>query len=48
VVWNPHDTMPGGAWRNFVCVESAAVAAPVVLQPGKVWSAETNLQVVDL
>lgn len=48
VVWNPHTTLPGEMWRSFCCVESAAISTPVVLQPEKVWRAETNLTVVDL
>ena len=35
-------------WKRFVCVESAVVGAPVVLQPEEVWRGETNLTVVDL
>lgn len=48
VVWNPHATLPGETWKRFCCVESAAVGVPVVLQPEKVWRAQTNLTVVDL
>ena len=48
VVWNPHETLPGGCWKNFVCVESAAVSKTVTLEPEEVWRAETNLSVVDV
>ena len=48
VVWNPHTTLPGDAWRSFCCVESAVVSEPVVLEPDEVWRGETNLTVVDL
>jgi glucose-6-phosphate 1-epimerase len=48
VVWNPHTTLPGDMWKQFVCVESAVVSQPVTLEPTKVWKAETNLSVVNL
>jgi glucose-6-phosphate 1-epimerase len=48
VVWNPHETLPGDMWKQFVCVESAVVSQPVTLEPTKVWKAETNLSVVNL
>jgi glucose-6-phosphate 1-epimerase len=48
VVWNPHETLPGDMWKQFVCVESAVVSTPVTLEPTKVWKAETNLSVVNL
>ena len=35
VVWNPHTTLPGDQWKSFCCVESAAISAPVVLEPEK-------------
>ena len=47
VVWNPHLNMKD-CYKNFCCVESAAVGKPVVVHPGKVWRAETNLSVVDI
>jgi len=47
VIWNPHHNMKE-YYKNFCCVESAAVGKPVVLQPGEVWRAETNLSVVDV
>ena len=28
VVWNPHETLPGDAWKRFVCVESARSRRP--------------------
>jgi glucose-6-phosphate 1-epimerase len=40
--------LPGGCWKNFVCVESAAVSKTVTLEPEEVWRAETNLSVVDV
>jgi glucose-6-phosphate 1-epimerase len=49
VVWNPHETLNiGDAWKKFVCVESAAVSDAIVLDSGKVWTAETNVWVVDV
>ena len=51
VVWNPHTTLPGddkNVWKKFVCVESACVSKPVVLETAKVWKAETNLSIVNL
>ena len=47
VVWNPHLTMKE-CYKNFCCIESAAVGKPVVVQPGKVWRGETNLSVIDV
>ena len=47
VIWNPHHNMKD-FYKNFCCVESAAVGKPVVLGPGEVWRAETNLLVVDV
>jgi glucose-6-phosphate 1-epimerase len=35
-------------YKNFCCIESAAVGKPVVVQPGKVWRGETNLSVIDV
>lgn len=44
VVWNPWETkaaalpdMPPMGFRRFLCVEPAAVAQPVRLEPGKAW-----------
>mmetsp|Transcript_13678 Transcript_13678/g.23260 ORF Transcript_13678/g.23260 Transcript_13678/m.23260 type:complete len:333 (+) Transcript_13678:124-1122(+) len=37
-LWNPYGSKgadPG--WKNFVCLEPAAVGTPVVLEPGKEW-----------
>ena len=49
VVWNPHETLNiGDAWKKFVCVESAAVSEKIVLDSGKVWTAETNMFVADV
>ena len=50
VVWNPgaeggarlHDLEPDG-YRHFVCVEAAAVLAPVKLAPGASWAGEQRL-----
>ena len=47
VIWNPHMNMKE-CYKNFCCVESAAVSRPVVVAPGKVWRAETNLTVIDV
>jgi glucose-6-phosphate 1-epimerase len=47
VIWNPHTNMKE-CYKNFCCVESAAVSRPVVVAPGKVWRAETNLTVIDV
>lgn len=51
VIWNPGaasgarlaDLEPGG-WRRFVCVEAAAVAAPVAVAPGAAWRGEQVLR----
>ena len=42
VVWNPGPDagvadLPGDEWRQFVCVEAAAVELPVTLAPGAEW-----------
>ena len=42
VVWNPGPDagvadLPGDEWRQFVCVEAAAVKLPVMLAPGAEW-----------
>ena len=42
VVWNPWTTMEA-CYKEFVCVENAAVASPVVVAPGKHWSASMAL-----
>ncbi len=47
VVWNPHVNMKE-YYKNFCCVESAACGEPVVVPPGEVWRAETNLTVVEV
>ena len=47
VVWNPHVNVKE-YYKNFCCVESAACGEPVVVPPGEVWRAETNLTVVDV
>lgn len=52
VVWNPWqelsasmpDMEPDG-YQHMLCVESAAIAAPVFLQPGKVWQATQQFHV---
>lgn len=45
VVWNPWDErgariadLGENEWTRFVCVEAAAIASPVPLSPGRVWS----------
>jgi glucose-6-phosphate 1-epimerase len=48
VVWNPHvektrktaDLAPSD-WERFVCLESAAVSSPVVVEPQQTWSSST-------
>lgn len=46
VVWNPGPEavladLPPGGYRDFACVESAAVARPVALAPGAGWEGVT-------
>jgi glucose-6-phosphate 1-epimerase len=46
VVWNPGPEavigdLPPGGYREFVCVESAAVCQPVQLEPGAQWEGVT-------
>lgn len=50
VVWNPGPVVGGKfadlepeGWREFVCVEAAAVGRPVVLGPGEVWAGRQRL-----
>lgn len=47
VVWNPHHTMKA-CYEKFVCVENAKFGSPVILAPGKDWSASANFSVVEL
>merc|ERR1712070_338940 len=42
VVWSPWTTMEA-CYKDFVCVENAAVKESVVLAPGEMWSATTTL-----
>lgn len=42
VVWNPWTDM-AACYQEFVCVENAAVAKPVVVAPGASWSASMEL-----
>mmetsp|Transcript_13110 Transcript_13110/g.31600 ORF Transcript_13110/g.31600 Transcript_13110/m.31600 type:complete len:306 (+) Transcript_13110:62-979(+) len=42
VVWSPWTDMEA-CYKEFVCVENAACAAPVVVAPGASWSATTIL-----
>jgi glucose-6-phosphate 1-epimerase len=44
VVWNPEvvlGDLPSGGWREFLCVEPAAVTEPVPLAPGADWEGVT-------
>jgi len=47
VVWNPHETLQPSCWKDFVCVESAQIAKPVVLRPGEEWLGEVNISIFD-
>lgn len=42
VVWNPWTDMKA-CYEEFVCVENAAVAKPVSVAPGAVWSGSMEL-----
>ena len=51
VVWNPGPQlcarladMPADAWRHMLCVEAAAIDAPVVLAPQGRWQAAQRLE----
>jgi glucose-6-phosphate 1-epimerase len=51
VIWNPGAElsrkladMQDEGYRNMVCVEAAAIATPVVLQPGEAWRGLQRLQ----
>lgn len=51
VVWNPGPQlcgrladMPADGWRQMVCVEAAAIDAPVTVAPGGVWQAAQSLR----
>lgn len=53
VVWNIGETLGAamadlgkGQWRNYVCVEAAAVGHHVRLAPGQVWAGSQTLTVV--
>ncbi len=54
VVWNPGpataakipDLHQPEGWRSFVCVESAAVAKPVTLEPSGTWCGKQVIRVV--
>lgn len=50
VIWNPGAEKAAAladleeeGWRRFVCIESAVIARPVVLQPGATWTAAQRL-----
>lgn len=53
VVWNPGETGAGiadleeGGWLRFVCIEAAAVVAPVTVAPGESWVGAQTLTVAD-
>lgn len=51
VVWNPGPQlcerladMPADGWRQMVCVEAAAIDAPVTVAPGGIWRAAQYLR----
>lgn len=51
VVWNPGPQlcqrladMPADGWRHMVCVEAAAIEAPVSVAPGATWKAAQHLR----
>ncbi len=53
VVWNPWQELsrkladlPDDGYRQFVCIESAAVERPVSLAPGQEWLASQHLRVL--
>lgn len=52
VVWNVGATLGSsmsdlgaGQWRDYVCVEAAAVADPVIVEPGSVWTGSQTLTI---
>lgn len=53
VIWNPGpekcarlaDMLPAG-YLQFVCIESAAAASPVFLQPGENWFGSQNITII--
>ena len=52
VVWNPGpvrsaeiDDLPDHDWQRFLCVEAAAIGAPVTLAPGQEWVGRQGLTV---
>ncbi|MFT4047439.1 MAG: D-hexose-6-phosphate mutarotase [Solimonas sp.] len=52
VVWNPGEQkaagladLDAGGWRRMLCIEAAAIAAPVRLAPGERWQAAQRLVV---
>lgn len=42
ILWNPFGN-EGMGFDSFVCVESGAVAKPVMLQPGEEWVGEMRI-----
>ena len=50
VVWNPAaekcatlEDIPPDGWRQMICIEAAAIARPVLLQPGESWAGLQSL-----
>ncbi len=46
VVWNPGNTMPA-CYERFVCVENAKCGEVIELQPGDMWGAFTQFEIID-
>lgn len=51
VVWNPGpalcatlNDMDADSWQHMLCVEAAAINAPVILEPGQYWQAAQTLK----
>lgn len=54
VVWNPWEhgsralkDMPDDGYRHMLCVEAAAIGAPVELAPGELWEGSQTLTTLD-
>ncbi len=52
VVWNPGPVkaagladLPDGDWQRFLCVEAAAIGAPITLAPGQEWVGRQDFEV---
>ena len=53
VVWNPGAAlcatlkdMQADSWQHMLCVEAAAIDAPVIVAPGQRWQAAQHLRVL--